>query len=49
MCPPNVDLLKRLLLDMAQERSVQDVLKLIVDRLGSQADVALARIWLVGP
>ena len=49
ICPPNVDLLKRLLLDMSQERSVEKVLKLIVDRMGSQPEVALARIWLVGP
>ena len=49
VCPPNVDLLKRLLLDMSQERSVQNVLKLIVDRMASQPEVALARIWLVGP
>jgi transcriptional regulator with GAF, ATPase, and Fis domain len=49
ICPPNVDLLKRLLLDMSQQRSVQNLLKLIVDRLASQPDVALARIWLVGP
>ena len=49
ICPPNVELLKRLLLDMSQKRSVQTVLKLIVDRMASQPDVALARIWLVGP
>ena len=49
ICPTEVDLLKRLLLDMAQERSVDNVLKLVVDRLASQAEVALARIWLIGP
>ena len=49
ICPPNVDLLKRLLLDMSQERRVQNVLRLIVDRMASQPDVALARIWLLGP
>ena len=48
-CPTDVDLLKRLLLDMAQERSVDNVLKLIVDRITNQPEVALARIWLVGP
>ena len=48
-CPTDVDLLKRLLLDMAQERSVDNVLKLIVDRMAGQPEVALARIWLVGP
>ena len=48
-CPTDVDLLKRLLLDMAQQRSVDRLLRLIVDRLASQPDVALARIWLVAP
>ena len=48
-CPTDVDLLKRLLLDMAQERCVESVLKLIVDRMANQPEVALARIWLVGP
>ncbi len=48
-CPTDVDLLKRLLLDMAQQRSVDNVLKLIVDRMAAQPEVALARIWLVGP
>jgi hypothetical protein len=47
--PPNVNLLKRLLLDMSRELSVEGVLKLIVDRMASQPDVALAQIWLVGP
>jgi transcriptional regulator with GAF, ATPase, and Fis domain len=48
-CPTDVDLLKRLLLDMSQERSVENVLSLVVDRMASQKDVALARIWLVKP
>ena len=48
-CPTDVDLIKRLLLDMSQERYVERVLKLVVDRLAGQPDVALARIWLVGP
>ena len=48
-CPTDVELLKRLLLDMARERSVENVLKLIVDRLASQPEAALARIWLVAP
>jgi len=48
-CPTDVDLLKLLLLDMSQERCVENVLKLIVDRMASQSDVALARIWLVAP
>ena len=48
-CPTDVDFLKRLLLDMSQPRTVEDVLKLIVDRMASQPEVALVRIWLVGP
>ncbi|TWT57671.1 Formate hydrogenlyase transcriptional activator [Thalassoglobus neptunius] len=47
--PPNINLLKQLLLDMAQARGVQQVLKLVVDRMASQPEVALARIWLLGP
>ncbi|MCH7888074.1 MAG: sigma 54-interacting transcriptional regulator [Proteobacteria bacterium] len=34
---------------MSQERSVDTVLKLVVDRLASQPEVALTRIWLVAP
>jgi hypothetical protein len=49
LCPTDVDRLKRLLLDMAQERSVDNLLKLIVDQLADQPDVALARIWLTAP
>ncbi|MCH8048136.1 MAG: sigma 54-interacting transcriptional regulator [Planctomycetes bacterium] len=48
-CPINVDLLKRLLLDMSLERRVDGVLKLVVDRLASQPEVALVRIWLMRP
>ena len=48
-CPADLDRLKRLLLDMAQQRSVSSVLDLIVDRLAGQPDAALARIWLVAP
>lgn len=46
---PRVDELKQLLLDMAQERAVDSVLSLIVSRLNSQENIALARIWLIGP
>jgi transcriptional regulator with GAF, ATPase, and Fis domain len=49
LCPTDVNLLKRLLLDMSQKRSLDAVLKLVVDRLASQPEVALARIWLIGP
>jgi len=48
-CPTDVELHKRLLLDMGQERSLENVLKLIAQRLASQPTVALARIWLVAP
>ena len=40
---------RQLLLDMAQEHSVEVLLRLIVDRLAMLPDVALARIWLEGP
>jgi transcriptional regulator with GAF, ATPase, and Fis domain len=48
-CPTDVDGLKRLLLDMSQQRSMDTVLKLIVDQLADQPQVALARIWLLAP
>src|ERR1700753_641916 len=42
--------LKDLLLEMAQKRELAALLPLIVERLaGSSGDVALARIWLLGP
>lgn len=40
---------QRLLLDMAQERSLEALLKLIVGRLVERDDAALVRIWLKGP
>jgi formate hydrogenlyase transcriptional activator len=46
---PEIGPYRRLLLDMAQERSVGAVLRLIVDRLCKLPDVALARIWLLDP
>lgn len=49
ICPPNIGLLRRLLLDMSKARGVQEVLKLVVERMASQSEVALARIWLIGP
>ena len=45
----NVDDIRRLLLAMAQQRSVNDVLGLVVDRLASMDGIALARIWLAEP
>jgi transcriptional regulator with GAF, ATPase, and Fis domain len=40
---------KRLLLDMAREYGLADLLRLVVDRLAASPRVALARIWLVQP
>lgn len=45
----NFDSFKDLLLDMAQERSAEALLEMIVQRLATRPDVALARIWLVAP
>jgi len=47
--PTDIELHKRLLLDMGHERSLENVLKLIAHRLASQPTVALARVWLVAP
>ena len=38
---------RRLLLEMARERALPDLLRLVVDRLAESPRVALARIWLV--
>ncbi len=40
---------KRLLLDMAQEHSVAELLRLIVSRVSESHQVALVRIWLAEP
>jgi transcriptional regulator with GAF, ATPase, and Fis domain len=40
---------KRLLLDMAREHGLSDLLRLVVDRLTESPRVALARIWLLQP
>jgi len=40
---------KRLLLDMAQEQSLAELLQLIVARLSDSPRVALVRIWLAQP
>ena len=49
LCPTDVERFKRLLLDMAQERSIDNLLKRIVHQLAGQPAVALARIWLIAP
>src|SRR5271168_1445927 len=38
---------RRLLLDMAREHALPDLLRLVVDRMTETPRVALARIWLV--
>jgi transcriptional regulator with GAF, ATPase, and Fis domain len=38
---------RRLLLEMARERALPDLLRLVVDRLAESPRVALARIWLM--
>src|SRR6266849_10580788 len=40
---------QRLLLDMAQEQSQPELLRLIASRLGESPRVALVRIWLAQP
>ncbi|WP_406696990.1 sigma 54-interacting transcriptional regulator [Singulisphaera sp. Ch08] len=44
---PGIGPYRRLLLDMAQERSVEALLHLIVDRLSQLPEAALARVWLL--
>ena len=51
-CPeyvPGFDSLKCLLLDLAQERSLDALLKLAMTGLAEQTHVALARVWLIAP
>lgn len=43
------DSLQALAVTVAQVHSVQEVLKLVVDGLAEQPDIALARIWLAAP
>lgn len=47
--PFSFDGLRETLLEMAQERSVETLLQLVVSRLSDQPSVALARIWLKLP
>ncbi len=44
---PDYDPFKALLLDMAQEHSVDALLKMIVQQLAKRPHIALARIWLI--
>ncbi|GAB5402789.1 MAG: sigma 54-interacting transcriptional regulator [Aureliella sp.] len=43
----DTDAFKQLLLEVAAERSLQEVLRLIVTRVASMEHVALSRIWLI--
>jgi transcriptional regulator with GAF, ATPase, and Fis domain len=46
---PEFESIKDLILDIAQERSAELLLAMIVDRLAQRPHVALARIWLIKP
>ena len=43
------DALKNLLLEIGQQRSLDAVLRVVVERLAGEEHVALARIWLIRP
>ena len=45
----NFQSFQHLLLDMAQQRCVEDLLQLVTSSLASNAKVALARVWMVAP
>jgi transcriptional regulator with GAF, ATPase, and Fis domain len=45
----DLELLQSISLAVSQARTVESVLKMIVDGLVEKADFALARIWLIGP
>ena len=45
--PSTSDSFKELLLELAQERSLDDLLPLVTRRLAEHEDVALARLWLL--
>ncbi len=47
--PTTLDSLKCLVLDIAQQRSLNDLLWLIVRRLADRPTVVLARIWMIRP
>lgn len=46
---PEFQSMRALLLEVAQERSVEALLNLIVHRLARRPHIALARIWLIRP
>ena len=43
------DVLQSLLLEMGQQRALDGVLRVVVDRLAEEEHIALARIWLLRP
>ncbi len=43
------DALQSLLLEMGQQRALDGVLRVVVDRLAEEEHIALARIWLLQP
>lgn len=45
--PSASDAFKELLLELAQERLLDDLLPLVTRRLAEHEDVALARLWLL--
>jgi len=45
----NPDSLQAIALSVAEERSVDEVLRRIAEGVGSQSGIALARVWLVAP
>ena len=46
---PAPDAFKELLLELAHERSLEQLLPLVTQRLAEHEDVALARLWLIDP
>jgi transcriptional regulator with GAF, ATPase, and Fis domain len=49
ICPTEFASFKCLVLDIAQQRSLDELLKLIVNRMATRSEVALVRIWLKRP
>ncbi|MEO8362663.1 MAG: hydrogenase, partial [Vicinamibacteria bacterium] len=45
----NPESLQMIALSLTEERSVETVLQKIVEGLGSQSGIALARVWLIEP
>ena len=45
----NVASLQKVALALAESQSVDSVLQIIVRALAEQSEVALARVWLIGP